>query len=253
MLSTRVIPCLLLQEGGIVKTKKFKKPRYIGDPINVVKILNEKEVDELIFLDIDASPNKSEPDYELIKTITNECFMPFSYGGGITSLEQASNLFNLGVEKVIIGSHAIHNKKLITDIASQYGNQSVVATMNIKRDIFKKPRLYDPSNKKMFKIDLSNYCKELVNAGAGEIFLNFVDRDGMKNGYDGEGIRSFSELVNVPITVCGGASCLEDMRIAVKDFGASAVAAGSLFVYHGKRDAVLVNYPDYSKLLELFK
>tara|TARA_R110002072_G_scaffold255129_2_gene413855 strand:- start:8443 stop:9204 length:762 start_codon:yes stop_codon:yes gene_type:complete len=253
MLSTRVIPCLLLQEGGIVKTKKFKSPRYIGDPVNVVKILNEKEVDELIFLDIDASPNRKEPDYELIKTITSECFMPFSYGGGISSLEQASTLFNLGVEKVVIGSNAIHDKKLITDIAIQYGNQSVVATINIKKDIFKKPRLYNPSNRKLLKLNLSDYCKELVNAGAGEIFLNFVDRDGMKNGYDGEVISSLSGIVSVPITVCGGAGCLEDMRSAVKEFGASAVAAGSLFVYHGKRDAVLVNYPDYSKLLELFK
>ena len=253
MLSTRVIPCLLLQEGGIVKTKKFKSPRYIGDPVNVVKILNEKEVDELIFLDIDASPNRKEPDYELIKTITSECFMPFSYGGGISSLEQASTLFNLGVEKVVIGSNAIHDKKQITDIAIQYGNQSVVATINIKKDIFKKPRLYNPSNRKLLKLNLSDYCKELVNAGAGEIFLNFVDRDGMKNGYDGEVISSLSGIVSVPITVCGGAGCLEDMRSAVKEFGASAVAAGSLFVYHGKRDAVLVNYPDYSKLLELFK
>lgn len=253
MLSTRVIPCLLLQDGGIVKTKKFKKPRYIGDPINVVKILNEKEVDELIFLDIDASPNRQEPNYELVKTITNECFMPFSYGGGISSLEHASRLFNLGIEKVVIGSNAINDKKIITDIATQYGNQSVVAAVNIKRNIFKKPRLYNPSNKKMLKINLSDYCKELVNAGAGEIFLNFVDRDGMKNGYDGEVISSLSSIVTVPITVCGGAGCLEHMQSAVKNFGASAVAAGSLFVYHGKRDAVLVNYPDYSKLVELFK
>jgi len=253
MLRTRVIPCLLLLKGGIVKTKQFKRPRYIGDPINIVKILNEKEVDELIFLDIAASPNKNEPDYELIKTITNECFMPFSYGGGISSLEQVSKLFNLGVEKVIIGCSAIHDKKLIAGIAAQFGAQSVVATINIKRNILKKPRLYNPSNKKMLKINLSDYCRELVNAGAGEIFLNFVDRDGIKNGYDGEVIRTLSNIVNVPITVCGGAGCLEDMRMAIKDFGASAVAAGSLFVYHGKRDAVLVNYPEYSELIELFK
>lgn len=253
MLKTRVIPCLLLQDGGIVKTKKFKNPRYIGDPINVVKILNEKEVDELIFLDIDASKDDKEPDYELIKTITNECFMPFSYGGGITSLKQASTLFNLGVEKVIIGSSAIHKKSLIAEIAKQYGNQSVVATINIKKDIFNRPCLYDPSSRKLIKTSLNDYCKELVSLGAGEIFLNFVDRDGMKNGYDGENIKRISELVTVPVTVCGGAGRLEDMKIAVTEFGASAVAAGSLFVYHGKRDAVLVNYPDYSKLLELFK
>lgn len=253
MLNTRVIPCLLLQDGGIVKTKKFKSPRYIGDPINVVKILNEKEVDELIFLDIDASPKGKEPDYALIKTITNECFMPFSYGGGITSLAQASTLFHLGVEKVIIGCSAIQDKKLISDIAKHYGNQSVVAAINIKKDLFKKSRLYNPSNKKLLKTNLTDYCIALVDSGAGEIFLNFVDRDGMKNGYDGEVIQLLAGIVSVPLTICGGAGCLEDMRTAVKDFGASAVAAGSLFVYHGKRDAVLVNYPDYSKLLQLFK
>lgn len=253
MLSVRVIPCLLLQEGGIVKTKKFKNPRYIGDPINVVKILNEKEVDELIFLDIDASPSGRQPDYELVKTITNECFMPFSYGGGISTLEQASTLFSLGVEKVIIGTTAIENKKLISDIAAIYGNQSVVATINIKKDILKRPRLYNPSKKKLHKINLIAYCQKLVDAGAGEIFLNFIDRDGMKNGYDGDVIKLLSDSVSVPITVCGGAGSLEDMRVAVKEFGASAVSAGSLFVYHGKRDAILVNYPDYSKLVELFK
>ncbi|PKM19383.1 MAG: imidazole glycerol phosphate synthase subunit HisF [Gammaproteobacteria bacterium HGW-Gammaproteobacteria-15] len=253
MLSTRVIPCLLLREGGIVKTKRFRNPRYIGDPINVVKILNEKEVDELIFLDIDASPDRKEPDYELIKTITNECFMPFSYGGGIKTIEQAGKLFNLGVEKVIIGSSIIYSRNLISEIANQYGSQSVVATINIKRDLFNRARLYNPANRKSLNVDLCGFCELLVSAGAGEIFLNFVDRDGMRSGYDREIISLLSRIVSVPITVCGGAGCLEDMQIAVKEFGASAVAAGSLFVYHGKRDAVLVNYPDYSTLLELFK
>ena len=244
---------MLLQDGGIVKTTKFKKPRYIGDPINVVKILNEKEVDELIFLDIDASPNTNGPDYELIKTITNECFMPFSYGGGISNLGHAEALFNLGVEKVVIGSSVIDDKSLLTDISKKYGNQSVVATINVKRDVFGRVRLYNPKNKKLVKIDLAAYCKCLVEAGAGEIFLNSVDNDGIKNGYDGEVIKILSNAVSVPLTVCGGAGSLEHMRVAIKDFGASAVAAGSLFVYHGNRDAVLVNYPEYSTLLDLFK
>ncbi|MCP4325917.1 MAG: imidazole glycerol phosphate synthase subunit HisF [Alteromonadales bacterium] len=252
MLSVRVIPCLLLHNSGIVKTIKFKKPRYIGDPINVVKILNEKEVDELVFLDIDASKKKIEPNYQIIEEIANECFMPFGYGGGITNLSQADKLFSLGVEKVIIGSEALNNVELIKNISKKYGSQSVVVSINVKSNIFGKRKLYNPGKTRTESMDIRLFSKLVVENGAGEIFLNSVDRDGTKAGFDKELIKQISSVVNVPVTVCGGAGQLSDFKDAV-EYGASAVSAGSLFVYHGKRDAVLVNYPKYQTLQNLLK
>lgn len=253
MLSTRVIPCLLLHNDGVVKTTNFKKPRYIGDPINVVKILNEKEVDELVFLDIDASKEGREPNFDVIQDIANECFMPFAYGGGITNLAQAERLFNLGVEKVIIGSSAINNCDLIKDISQKFGSQSVVVSINVKSNVFRRRKLYNPAKKSMVGIDVLAFAKLAEVSGAGEIFLNSVDRDGTKNGFDGELIKKISSITEVPVTVCGGAGQLSDFRKAVKEYGASAVSAGSLFVYHGNRDAILVNYPKYQTLQELLK
>ncbi|MFT5296885.1 MAG: cyclase [Colwellia sp.] len=253
MLNVRVIPCLLLHNGGVVKTVKFKKPRYIGDPINVVKILNEKEVDELVFLDIDASKENREPNYSIIEEIANECFMPFAYGGGITTLAQADRLFSLGVEKIIIGSEAIKNSDLIKVISQKYGSQSVVVSLNVKNNVFGKHKLYDPAKKNTVKTGVAAFSQLVEASGAGEIFLNSVDRDGTKIGFDGELIKSIAAAVNIPVTVCGGAGKLSDFQLAIKEFGASAVSAGSLFVYHGKRDAVLVNYPRYETLQDLFQ
>lgn len=253
MLKVRVIPCLLLQNGGIVKTTKFGKPRYIGDPINVVKILNEKEVDELIFLDIDASKKQQEPDYRVIEELANECFMPFAYGGGITQLKQADRLFALGVEKVIIGSHAIKNSDLIREISQKYGSQSVVVSVNVKKNVFGQRKVFDPSSNRVTKLDIVNYTVTIESCGAGEIFLNSVDRDGTKIGYDCELIELVSKVANIPVTVCGGAGGLKDFKSAVQEHGASAVAAGSFFVYHGKRDAVLVSYPSYDSLQKIFE
>lgn len=252
MLNVRVIPCLLLHNNGVVKTVKFKKPRYIGDPINVVKILNEKEVDELVFLDIDASSENREPNYQIIEEIANECFMPFAYGGGVTSLAQADRLFSLGVEKIIIGSDALKNIELINVISEKYGSQSVVVSLNVKSNAFGRRKLYNPAKKNTMKMDVTAFAKLVEENGAGEIFLNSVDRDGTKRGFDGELIQNISSAVNIPVTVCGGAGQLSDFQLAVNKFGASAVSAGSLFVYHGKRDAVLVNYPKYKTLQDLF-
>jgi len=253
MLNIRVIPCLLLHNNGVVKTVKFKRPRYIGDPINVVKILNEKEVDELVFLDIDASHEGREPNYQILEEIANECFMPFAYGGGITSLAQADRLFSLGVEKVIIGTEALINVDLIKAISKKYGSQSVVVSLNVKSNVFGKRKLYNPAKNNTVKMDVTVFAKLVEANGAGEIFLNSVDRDGTKSGFDGELIQNISTAVNIPVTVCGGAGQLSDFQLAVKKFGASAVSAGSLFVYHGKRDAVLVNYPRYETLQNLFQ
>jgi cyclase len=253
MINVRVIPCLLLHNNGVVKTVKFKKARYIGDPINVVKILNEKEVDELVFLDIDASKEGRGPNYAVVEEIANECFMPFAYGGGITSLSQADKLFSLGVEKVIIGSEAIKQSELIKDISQKYGNQSVVVSLNVKNNVFGKSKLYNPAKNSTAKADVVLFAKSIEAYGAGEIFLNSVDRDGTKGGFDGELIKKVSAAVSIPVTVCGGAGELSDFKLAVQEYGASAVAAGSLFVYHGKRDAVLVNYPQYQTLKDLFK
>lgn len=253
MLSVRVIPCLLLKNKGIVKTTKFKKTRYIGDPINVVKILNEKEVDELVFLDIDASKNAAEPDYSMLEGIANECFMPFAYGGGITKLEQADRIFNLGAEKVIIGSNAIKNFDLVESISNKYGSQSVVVSINVNTNFLRQKKLFDPAYLKNVNRNICEFAQEAERSGAGEIFLNSVNRDGTKTGYDGELLKEVSSLLTIPVTVCGGARTLDDFKFAVKECGASAVSAGSLFVYHGNRDAVLVNYPKYQTLQELFK
>jgi cyclase len=253
MLNIRVIPCLLLKNNGVVKTVKFNNSRYIGDPINVVKILNEKEVDELVFLDIEASKHNREPDYKVIENIANECFMPFAYGGGISDITHADKIFSLGAEKVVVGTHILSDVSLVQDISQKYGSQSVVVSLNVNINLLGQRKLYNPSSRKNTRMPIVEFARLVESSGAGEIFLNSVSRDGTKKGYDGELIKHVSSAVSIPVTVCGGAGSLSDFQLAVQQFGASAVSAGSLFVYHGKRDAVLVNYPSYQTLQNLFK
>ncbi len=247
MLRTRVIPVLLLKNDGLVKTTKFKKPKYIGDPINAVKIFNDKEADELIFLDISATLQNRGPNFDLIKDIANEAFMPFGYGGGITKIEEIEKLFNLGVEKVILNTSSYMNPKLITQAVKIFGSQSIVVSMDVKTNFFHKKKIYVNCGKKKIKIKPVDYAKKIEQFGAGEIIINSIDRDGTMIGYDIELIRSISEAVDIPVVASGGAGKIEDFARAVKA-GASAVAAGAMFVFNGVHRAVLISYPKYKEL-----
>lgn len=251
MLRTRVIPCLLLKGGGLVKTRKFDRPAYVGDPINAVRIFNDKEVDELVFLDIDACHNNLGPNYELIQDIASEAFMPFAYGGGIRNVEQALRLLALGVEKVILNTHAAQSPDLIAGIARAAGSQSVVVAIDVKRDFFGRQHVYTKGGTQRVSSDPVEYARRMEQAGAGELMLTAVDREGTRTGYDLPLIESVSRAVSIPLIANGGAGTLTHLRQAWHA-GASAVAAGSMFVFHGKHDAVLITYPRYSELEELF-
>lgn len=252
MLLPRVIPCLLLEDGGLVKTVRFKSPTYVGDPINAIKIFNEKRVDELIILDIRASRLGREPDYALIEQLASECFMPLCYGGGVSSLTQAKRIVNLGVEKIAINHAAIARPNLVKELAAELGSQSVVASIDVKKNWFGKLRVYHSATQSPLQLDPLEHAKRLVSLGAGEIFLNNVDRDGTLQGYDNDLIRGFTSRLNVPVVACGGAWTAEHLRSVVVEAGASAAAAGSMFVFQGVNRAVLISYPPYRELEHLF-
>ncbi len=239
----RVIPCLLLRGRGLVKTRQCKDAVYIGDPVNSVRIFSEKEVDELIVLDIDASRRGQEPNYQLISDIAGECFMPMAYGGGIRTLNQVRRIVRSGVEKVVINSAAVQSMGVIAESAAVFGSQAIVAGVDVKRDHTGEYRVVSRSATVEAKWDLYEYVEQLVAAGAGEIFLNCVDRDGMMSGYDLGLIRSVASRVSVPVVASGGAGTVEHLAEAVRDAGASAVSAGSMFVFYGRHRAVLINYP----------
>jgi len=242
MLYNRVIPVLLLKNDHLVKTIQFKKEVYVGDPVNAVKIYNEKEVDEIVILDITASQEKREPNFQLIKEIASECFMPLCYGGGIKTVEHARKLFECGVEKVSINSAAIENSTIIEELVEEFGSQSIVVSIDVEKRLFKGKTLRKNksiSNKK--EISIVDFAKHVESKGCGEIFLNAVYEDGMRNGYDLELIKAVTSNADIPVICCGGAGSFEDFKQALKS-GASAVAAGSKFVLHGKHRAVLITY-----------
>lgn len=247
----RVIPCLLLDKQRLVKTQKFTSASYVGDPINAVKIFNELEVDELILLDIQASKKNIEPDYAHIGEIVSEAFMPVAVGGGIKNIDQAAKLINIGVEKIIVNTGAHKDFQIIRDISQRFGNQSAVLAVDIKKIFFGGYKIYDHTKKQTLAIDILSFIEKGILAGAGEIFLNFVDNDGLGVGYNYEIITKVSQHIEVPLVVCGGAGKLEDIHEAV-NAGATATAAGSLFVYAGKHRAVMINYPGYLKIKKLF-
>lgn len=251
MFRARVIPCLLLRGHGLVKTRRFKDPVYVGDPVNAVRIFSEKEVDELVVLDIDASREGREPDYELIAEIAGECFMPVAYGGGIRTLDQVRKLIRSGVEKVVVNSVALESTDVITAAAEVFGSQAVVAGIDVRKPLLGGYKVVGKSATVEAKVKLDEHVRRVVAAGAGEIFLNSVDRDGTMSGYDLELVRTVAQLVDVPVVASGGAGTLEHLRQAVHDAGASAVAAGSMFVFHGKHRAVLINYPARAELLSI--
>lgn len=240
---SRIIPCLLISSGDLVKTVKFKNPRYIGDPVNAARIFSDKEVDEIVVLDIGASRLNKEPDYDLIAEISGECFMPLSYGGGVRTVEQVKRLIRSGVEKVVICTQAFESTNLIEQSAELYGNQAIVGGLDVKRNLFGKYQLTSKSGTVVEDKTIEQHVESLVRAGVGEILINNVDRDGMMFGYDLKLIKRVSSVLDVPVIACGGAGSVEHLRLAIEEGGASAAAAGSLFVYHGKHRAVLINYP----------
>lgn len=243
MIRPRIIPCLLLRGHGLVKTRKFKDAVYVGDPVNAVRIFSEKEVDELVILDIDASREGREPNYELIAEIAGECFMPVAYGGGIRTLAQARKLIRCGIEKVVINSASIDTPGLIREIADIFGSQAVVGAIDAKKNLLGGYRVFVKSATEETKLKPEEHASTLELAGAGEILVNSIDSDGQMQGYDIELIKKVSAKVKVPVVACGGAGSIEHMRRAMSEGGASAVAAGSMFVFHGKHRAVLINYP----------
>jgi imidazole glycerol-phosphate synthase subunit HisF len=252
MLKNRVIPSLLIKNEGLVKTIKFKKPIYVGDPLNAIKIFNEKEVDELMITDINASKENRNPNYELIEQIASECFMPLTYSGGIKNLDHAKTIFSLGVEKICIQTAAYENVNLISDLAYKYGNQSIMVSIDVKKNWLGKYELYNSSTGKLIGANWKELLVNLVNAGAGEVIVNSVDKDGTLQGPDLELINKASENLDVPLIAIGGISNLADIRNAIKA-GASAVAAGSFFVFHGPHRAVIITYPHYNELLNILK
>jgi cyclase len=247
MLRYRVIPTLLLKNGGLVKTTRFKKPVYIGDPINAVKIFNEKEVDELILFDITATNEKRVPNYRMIEEIVSEAFMPIGYGGGINKLDQIEKLYSLGIEKVILNTVAHSNSELIRQAAKIFGSQSIVIAIDVKKDFLGKNWIYTNSGNKKQKENLQEFLQLMVQSGAGEVIINSIDRDGTLKGYDIDLIRDVSKNLSIPVVASGGAGKIEDFSEAIKA-GASALAAGAMFVFQGIKKAVLISYPGYSSL-----
>lgn len=250
MFRPRVIPCLLLKDKGLVKTINFQSPNYIGDPINAVRIFNDFEADELVFLDIDASKNKRTIDLDFVKKIGEEAFMPFAVGGGISSIEQIRSILNNGAEKVVINTSAIENSDLIKSAADMFGSQSIIVSLDIKKDS-SGYKVYTCSGTKNTGLDPIEIAKQMESLGAGELIIHSIDKDGTMQGYDSNIIKKISSAVKIPIIALGGAGKLLDLPKAIKS-GATAVSAGSIFVYSGKNHGILINYPSREELLKLF-
>lgn len=248
----RVIPALLLSAGGLVKTREFKQPIYVGDPINAIRIFNDKEVDELVFLDISASKEGLEPNYDLIEEFASEAFFPLSYGGGISSLEQAKRILRIGIEKVVLGNTALDNPRLVQEIANFAGSSSVSVCIDVKKNFFGNDVVHSHASLKNFEKNPVYLAEVFQNLGAGEIILQSVDRDGRRTGYDLSLISKVVQKVDIPLVALGGANGLSDFYTAV-EAGASAVSAGSYFIFFGKHQAVLITYPDQEEITELFR
>lgn len=244
MLSARIIPVLLVHDKGLVKTVKFKDPKYVGDPLNAVKIFNEKEADELTVIDIDASVVGHEPDYKMIENLAAECRMPLCYGGGVKTVEQAQKILCLGVEKVAISSAVFDNPTLISDLAERVGRQSVVVVLDVKKRAFSgKYDCYTHNGKMRRNVCAIEFAQKVEQLGAGEIIINSIDNDGVMKGYDLKIITAVKQSVGIPVTALGGAGNYEDIKALVSAHPIIGAAAGSLFVFKGKYKAVLINYP----------
>ena len=253
MLRPRIIPSLLIHKKGLVKTVKFKYSKYVGDPINAVRIFNEKEVDELAVFDIDASVLGNEPDYVLIEKLANQSRMPICYGGGVKTVEQAQKIFSLGIEKIALSSSVINNPILISEISERVGSQSVIVVLDVKKKTFGGYEIYTHNGKKNTAINPIKFAQKAQDLGAGEIVINSIDNDGMMKGFDTNIINKIRQVVTIPLTVLGGAGSLVDIKEIIHKHGIIGVAAGSLFVFKGVYKAVLINYPsklDKSKIFQ---
>jgi cyclase len=248
MLRTRIIPCLQLIDESLVKTVRFDKYSYIGDPVNTVRIFNELEVDELAFMDIRASKEKRGPNFQILHQIADECFMPLSYGGGIHDVETAARIYQLGFEKIILNTASFNEPQLIAELARIYGSQAVIVAVDVKKNFWGKYDVYSLSGTVKGKKDLLDWVKEVEQLGAGEILLTSIDREGTWNGFDLDLIKQVTAIASVPVIAHGGAGTIEDIEKAVKIGKASAVALGSMIVYQQKGMGVLVNFPDKMKL-----
>lgn len=252
MLRPRIIPCLLVHNKGLVKTVKFKDPKYVGDPINAVRIFNEKEVDELMVIDIDATVESREPNFEMIKNLAGECRMPFCYGGGIRTVEHARKTISLGAEKVALSYAAIENPQLVKDIAVAVGTQSVIVVLDVKKKLFGGYEVYTHNGKKSTGKSPVDLAKQFEALGAGEIVVNNIDNDGMMKGFDLSLAEKIREVTTIPMTILGGAGTLDDLKQVIQKFRIIGVAAGSLFVFKGIYRAVLISYPSIEEKYKLF-
>lgn len=252
MLRPRIIPSLLIHDLGLVKTVNFKNPKYVGDPINAVRIFNEKGVDELAIFDIDASVLGKEPNYKLIENLAQQSRMPLCYGGGVKTVQQAQKIFSLGVEKIALSSGICQNPSLVTEIAEKVGSQSVIAVLDVKKTFFGDYEVYINNGKKATGIDALQFVEKLEILGAGEIIINCIDQDGMMRGYDLNLIDKVRRKITIPLTVLGGAGSLDHIKEVINAHKIIGVAAGSLFVFKGKYKAVLINYPNQIEKENLF-
>lgn len=252
MLHPRIIPCLLVHKKGLVKTVKFKEPKYVGDPLNAVRIFNEKEVDELMVLDIDATTYGNEPDYKMIQNLAAECRMPLCYGGGIKTVEQAQHIFSLGIEKIAISSIAVEKPEIIIQISERVGNQSVTVVLDVKKKFLSnKYEVWTHNGTKSSGLDAVDFAKKCESLGAGEIIVNSIDQDGTMKGYDNTIVDKIREAIHIPMTVLGGAGSLEHIGELISKHSIIGAAAGSLFVFKGKYRAVLISYPNKTEKEDL--
>lgn len=252
MFRPRIIPCLLLKNKGLVKSIRFNNFQYIGDPINAVRIFNAREADELIFLDILASLENRTISLDLVKKIGEEAFMPFAVGGGITSIHQMREIIQAGAEKIIMNTAAVKNLSLIKNAVDEFGSSTIVVSIDVKKTLLKKERVFIYSGTKSTSYTPIEFVTLAAEMGAGEIMINSIDRDGVMSGYDIDLIRRVSDSVDIPVIACGGAGSIDNMRVAYLEGHASALAAGSIFVYHGARKAVLINYPSREEILQIY-
>jgi cyclase len=253
MLQKRVLPVLLLQKGGLVKTTKFKHPLYIGDPINAVKIFNDKEADELVILDIDAGKTGKGPDYDLLERIAGEAFMPLAYGGAVQNRDQVKRLIRMGFEKIILNTALHTTPGILEELSGEFALSSFVAGVDVKSNLFGKYEVYSHAGTKKVPGQLLDICQRFQAEGAGELLIHSIDRDGTMKGYDLNLVQTVSSHLSIPVIACGGAGKLEHITEAHQKTNAAAFAAGSMFVFHGPHKAVLISYPSYTKLREVLE
>lgn len=244
MLRPRVIPCLLLDKKSLVKTTNFSDPDYIGDPVNTIRIFNELEVDELMLLDISASKEGQGPELDLLKRLADECFMPLSYGGGIQNLSMAQELFSIGIEKIVVNSHAFEDPSIINSVADSFGSQSVIGSIDVKERALRGRQVYSKGGSKKQNVDPVEWAKELEKRGVGELLVTSIDQEGTWEGFDHQLVEDLASEVSVPVIAHGGASDVDDIRAVIHESGASAAAVGSMVVYQKQGMGVLVNFPN---------